>query len=129
MASETTNEVLGDNVVVEGDNVVEEGENQIEENGSQIDVGDDIDDTTPKTPAPTDGSICCKKIINGKTQYHWDPEEVCVDPESVEGEVVYNDFCLALGTAIDEQDDDIITEEDTEPVVRTEGTLEPVTSQ
>ena len=30
-----------------------------------------------------DGSICCKKIINGKAQYHWDPEDVCLDPESV----------------------------------------------
>ncbi len=56
-----------------------------------------------------DGSICCKKIINGKVQYHWDPEDVCLDPESVAGIVVYNDFCLALGDAINEEDD-VITE-------------------
>ncbi len=56
-----------------------------------------------------DGSICCKKIINGKEIYHWDSEDVCLDPESVAGIVVYNDFCLALGDAINEEDD-VITE-------------------
>ncbi len=90
-------------------NVVEIGENEVS-------VGVDPD-ATPKTPSPNDGSICCKKIINGKPQYHWDPEEVCVDPESVEGKVVYNDFCLALGTAIDKEDE-VITEGVPEPCAK-----------
>jgi len=56
-----------------------------------------------------DGSICCKKIINGEEQYRWDPEDVCVDPESVKGEVVAHDFCLALGPSIGD-DDEVITD-------------------
>jgi len=56
-----------------------------------------------------DGSICCKKIINEKEQYRWDPEDVCVDPESVKGEVVAHDFCLALGPSIGD-DDEVITD-------------------
>ena len=55
------------------------------------------------------GSICCKKIINGEEQYRWDPEDVCVDPESVKGEVVAHDFCLALGPSIGD-DDEVITD-------------------
>ncbi len=82
--------------------------NTVEIGEIEVSVGVDPN-ATPKTPAPNDGSICCKKIINGKPQYHWDYEEVCLNPESVKGKVVYNDFCLALGTAIDKEDD-IITE-------------------
>jgi hypothetical protein len=73
------------------------------------------DMTIDKGPADSDnggggdGAICCKKIINGKSQYHWDPEDVCLNPESIAGIVVYDDFCLALGDAINEEDD-VITE-------------------
>ena len=56
-----------------------------------------------------DGQICCKKIINGGTQYRWDTEDVCIDPESVKGEVVAHDFCLALGPSIGD-DDEVITD-------------------
>jgi len=54
-----------------------------------------------------DGQICCKKIINGETQYRWDPEDDCIDPESVKGEVVAHDFCLALGPSIGDDDEPI----------------------
>jgi len=57
-----------------------------------------------------DGQICCKKIINGETQYRWDPEDVCIDPESVKGEVVAHDFCLALGPSIGSDGDGVITD-------------------
>ncbi|MFH1710737.1 MAG: hypothetical protein ABH840_00325, partial [Nanoarchaeota archaeon] len=60
-------------------------------------------------PEVEERAICCKKIINGKPQYHWDSEEVCVDPASIEGQVVVDDSCLALGSAINDEDE-IITE-------------------
>ncbi len=56
-----------------------------------------------------EGVVCCKKIINGKAQYHWDPEDVCLNPESIAGVVVNDDICLALGDAINKEDE-VITE-------------------
>ena len=101
---ETKSMVIDDQI----EDIIESGINVVESGENQIDPGVDPN-ATPKTPVPNDGSICCKKIINGKPQYHWDPEEVCVSPENIAGKVVYNDFCLALGKAIDEEDE-IITE-------------------
>ncbi len=63
---------------------------------------------TIKKPEIENEAICCKKIINGKPQYHWDSEDVCVNPASIEGQVVDDDSCLALGSAIDNKDE-IIT--------------------
>ncbi|MBU2617020.1 MAG: hypothetical protein KKB79_03530, partial [Nanoarchaeota archaeon] len=60
---------------------------------------------TIKKPEVEERAICCKKIINGKPQYHWDSKEVCVDPASIEGQVVDDDSCLALGLAIDNEDE------------------------
>ena len=84
--------------IIEGEsNVVESGENQ-------IDPGVDPD-ATPKTPIPTDGSICCKKTKDGETRYHWDSEGDCLNPANVKGEVVDNDVCVALGTEVLDEED------------------------
>ena len=73
--------------------------------GMDIDV-DKIDpDATPKTLVPTDGSICCKKTMSGETRYRWEFEEDCLNPATIKGEVVDDDVCVALGTAIWDQED------------------------
>ena len=78
-------------------NVVEIGENEVS--------SDVASDATPKTPAPTDGSICCKKTKNGETRYHWDYEKDCLNPENIKGEVMDDDVCLALGTKVLDEED------------------------
>jgi hypothetical protein len=100
LAPRTSGDSPGDTVV--GD---EGGETDVVTKDMTIDKGPVDSDNG----GGRDGSICCKKIINGKAQYHWDPEDVCLNPESVAGIVVYDDFCLALGDAINEEDD-VITE-------------------
>jgi len=88
-----------DNEIAKGINVVK--------TGMDIDV-DKIDpDAGPKTPVPTDGSICCKKTMSGKTQYGWDMEEDCLNPATIKGEVMDNDVCVTLGVATDDEDDDV----------------------
>lgn len=62
-------------------------------------------DATPKTPVPTDGSICCKKTKDGETRHHWDSEEDCLNPANIKGEVMDNDVCVALGTAVLNEED------------------------
>ncbi len=81
--------------------------NNVVKSGMDIDLGKRDPDATPKTPVPTDGSICCKTIMSGHTKYSWDYEEDCLNPATIKGEVVDNDFCVALGTAIDDEDDDV----------------------
>jgi len=94
----------GTDAVETGSNVVDEGTDVVE-TGMDIDDGDDIDDTTPKTPVPTDGSICCKKTMSGHTKYSWDFEDECLNPTTIKGEVVDNDVCVALGDSINDEED------------------------
>ncbi len=99
-------------VVIEGDEqgvVINNRDINVVDNvvktGMDIDV-DKIDpDATSKTPVPTDGSICCKKTKYGETRYHWDSEEDCLNPANIKGEVMDNDVCVALGTAILDEED------------------------
>ncbi len=88
MAPGTNNEVPGDTIVSDGDNVVK--------TGMDVDLNKIDPNATPKTPIPTDGSICCKKTRDGETRYHWDYEADCLNPEKIEGEVVDTDVCPAF---------------------------------
>ena len=113
------------NTIDEGEWTIDEGEWTIDGDGLKVDDGqmqvqgkareikkvmNQISNRIKNiNMKPSSGEICCKKRINGGIKYKWDPEEVCVSPDDIAGEVVDNDFCLALGSAIDIEDD-IITE-------------------
>ena len=87
-----------------GGNVVDSG-NDVVKTGMDVDV-DKIDPNAgPKTPVPTDGSICCKKTKYGETRYHWDSEEDCLNPVNIKGEVMDNDVCVALGSEVLDEED------------------------
>jgi len=70
-----------------------------------VDVDKVDPDAGPKTPIPTDGSICCKKTKYGETRYHWDSEEDCLDPGKIKGDVVDNDVCVGLGQEVLDEED------------------------
>ena len=93
----------------DGGVVVDDGTDVIVDNvvdgGMDVDV-DKIDPNAgPKTPVPTDGSICCKKTKYGETRHHWDSEKDCLDPGNIKGDVVDNDVCVALGSKILDEED------------------------
>jgi len=75
------------------------------ETGMDVDLNKIDPNASPKTPIPTDGSICCKKTKDGETRYHWDYEEDCLNPEKIKGEVVDTDVCVALGQEVLDKED------------------------
>jgi len=104
MAPGTNNEAPGDTIVSGGNNVIDSVDDVIETGDNVVSTGVDPD-ATPKTPVPTDGSICCKKTKYGETRYHWDSKDDCLDPGNIKGDVMDNNVCLSLGSAILDQED------------------------
>jgi len=101
----------GTNVVNKEANVVEKGINVVDKGTNMVESGMDIDkdkkdpNATPKTPLPTDGSICCKKTKYGETRYHWDSEEDCLNLVNIKGEVMDSNVCVALGAEVLDEED------------------------
>jgi len=96
----------GEDVVTDDEGNVVDVVDNVVKTGMDVDDLDKIDpNATPKTPIPTDGSICCKKTKYGETRYHWDYEDECLDPTNIKGEVVDIDVCVALGQEVLDQED------------------------